>query len=66
MANNATERPEGRGHDRLVDGVHGSVTIDVEVMSQQSLETYYHLNARSAGLSIRYRGHKDDLLAAGV
>ena len=45
--------------------LHGPVTVDVEAISQQSLQTHYHLDAKSAGLSIHYRGHKEDLLAAG-
>ena len=64
MAPNIDHEP-GMHSDVVLVGVHGPVTIAVAAMSQQSLQTYYHLDAKSAGLSIRYRGHKEDLLAAG-
>ncbi len=46
-------------------GAHAPITIDIQVISQLALQRYYYLDAESAGLEIRYRGHKDDLLAAG-
>ena len=65
MDNGLTAQVQGKRHDIALIGAHGPICIDIEVMPQQSLRTYYHLDARSAGLEIRYYGHKDDLRVAG-
>jgi hypothetical protein len=53
---------------QLRAGVHGPISIRVDLLTQHQLEYYYHLKAGSlgqAGANIRYVGHKDDLVAAG-
>lgn len=65
MAKKLSANEQSTQRNELVAGIHGPVTIDVRVESQQALKTYHHLDAKSDGLSIHYYGHKDDLLAAG-
>jgi len=48
-------------------GAHGAVTVGVELLSQYALDYYYHLKSRpgQVGAEVMYRGHKDDVIAAG-
>jgi hypothetical protein len=51
----------------LLTGAHGPVTIFAQPLSQHSLEYYYGLTVDhpgQVGAEVRYRGHRDDLLAA--
>lgn len=49
---------------RLAEGAHGPVTLRVELISAADMREYWHLKA-APGLSIAYRGHKDDVVALG-
>jgi hypothetical protein len=49
-------------------GLHGAVRVTVDLMSQHTLEVYYHIKADYPGqvrVNIAYRGHRDDVVAAG-
>jgi hypothetical protein len=51
----------------LLTGTHGQVTIFAQPLSQHSLEYYYGLTVDhpgQVGAEVRYRGHRDDLIAA--
>jgi hypothetical protein len=50
----------------LLVGAHGPVKISIERISRNALRDHWHIDAASSGLIVDYRGHKEDLAAAGV
>lgn len=50
---------------RLAEGAHGPVTLRVEQISAAHMGEYWHSKKGAPGLSIEYRGHKDDVVALG-
>lgn len=65
MANAAA--PAQRQKEVLLDGTYGPVTIRVEALSTHGLHVYgpYFRHPPARAISVKYRGHKDDLVAAG-
>jgi hypothetical protein len=63
MANDAALA--GREQGTLLDAPHGPITISVEALSKHSLEVYWSHPTERGGIGVQYRGHKDDLAAAG-
>jgi hypothetical protein len=61
--NNSLESRSGN----LPAGAHGRVSVWVDLARQREYELYYHIKAEypgQVGAYVRYRGHKDDLIAA--
>lgn len=46
-------------------GAHGRIELRAEIIAPARMTCYYH-TAPLPGLSLSYRGHRDDLVAAGV
>lgn len=52
---------------QLPPGVHGPISVWVNLVRQREFEYYYHIKAEypgQVGAYVSYRGHKDDLIAA--
>ena len=45
-------------------GARGPITVSIEPLTRRALETHWQLHG-GAGVCVQYRGHKEDLVAAG-
>jgi len=64
----ARERLSALREATLADGVHGPVSVSVDLTAQRDLEEYYGIRADypgQVGAHVAYDGHRDDLVAAG-